>query len=362
MKGGDFKKVADEILSSHKIWVESDGKLGNKASFMHIDFTGEVFDTELSGASFTNCNLTKVVFKGKMIQNIQLTNCNLSESRFLFNEIKNILVENCNLSFAKFGGIHFDKGVFNKIKAEEVFFTQSFFDGVIFSDCKFSKSNFSSCSLNKIKIENSLLLMCDFAYCNFFGGLFSTTGFKSCDFQSVEFNKTNFNKSDFTSMNANTPTSFSSAKFKSITIKDCTFDKSFNRNQIKQSKRNNLLKRYFQIGVFYLLNIIQFIIVIFSIFALFKYKIDEIKLLSLGVLLSLFVYLNNSNIENYTNNFDFKMKMTIAINYLFSFLMLLGLWQYSLKFENFAVSVSLLTIIFVLSLQSFFVFKKQSIL
>ena len=170
MKEEVIKTVASEILSSHQTWVESSGKQGNRASFMHIDFTGITFEAELSGATFTNCNLTKATFKGKIVKDIQFTNCNLSEAKLMFTEVKNITIEGCNLSFIKLEKVHFEGGVFRKINATEAFFIKSFFAETLFSECKFSKSNFSSSALSKLTIERSEFLACDFAYCNFLRG------------------------------------------------------------------------------------------------------------------------------------------------------------------------------------------------
>ena len=110
--------------------------------------------------------------------------------------------------------------------------------------------------------------------------------------------------------------------------------------------------------IFYLFNLVQCSICIFCIFYFLLYRIDEIKVLSLGVLLSLFIYLNNSNIDDLIRITNFKIKLIISTNYIIAFMTLLILWKHSLKFENFAVSISILAILGVLGLQSYLVLKK----
>lgn len=72
-----MKKITEEerkkILEQHKLWLESEGKEGERADFSYTDLSGVDFSGEnLKGAIFTGAKLTSTNFQGAKMYGVDI--------------------------------------------------------------------------------------------------------------------------------------------------------------------------------------------------------------------------------------------------------------------------------------------------
>ncbi len=161
------REEVEEILTSHKKWIETNGKEGEQADLSYVNFTycnpKGWEDTEkygkqhfdFSGSKFI---FTKVNFSGSVFRNERFNEADLKQA--VFKDAKFFL---CNLMRAKLNGMKFMEMTFNKCS-----FIDANLEGVNFIGCDLSdskiwrESDSFDVSLKDASFQDSVLKDIDF--------------------------------------------------------------------------------------------------------------------------------------------------------------------------------------------------------
>ena len=92
----------DKIIKNHKIYLETDGKEGQKAYLTDVDLT----DAYLTDANLTNANLTNANLTNANLTNVDLTNANLTNVDLYNANLTGVDLTNVDLTKASLSHVY----------------------------------------------------------------------------------------------------------------------------------------------------------------------------------------------------------------------------------------------------------------
>lgn len=129
----------------HKIWIETNGKSGEKLIFDEIDLKSiNISNYNFSQSSFLLCD-----FSNSKLTNINFGSANLSSSIFC-----NGYLTDCNFYKADLGYVNFSDSIIKNTKFSKVDFFESVFKDVDIENCNLVNTNFYSTDFSNGKINN----------------------------------------------------------------------------------------------------------------------------------------------------------------------------------------------------------------
>jgi uncharacterized protein YjbI with pentapeptide repeats len=380
-----FDENIFEILTSHTLWLSSNGVKGSKAVFMHINF--ENFDftkSNISEAIFKNCSLKGCKFHNieSEIEGTFFALCDLEDATFL-SDLKNVKFEECNLQNVKMESIIVSNSEISKCFGGDSIFIKSLFQNATFQSNKFHNADFNSAKIANCNFKSNVALICDFAYTEITKTFFFKNVFNGSDFHSSKINSSKFESCELTSFKNGSDaikTSLDFTKFINCVFKSCTFEETQASLKAKIVKNNRETKAFKYTNkskkLSYLVSFLYFAFLVnIATLPFLKLSVLNFTLLSLPIFLtSSFLYTNLQNLKkyilenikptsrakglNFLTVFYLKENKVAKISLLIPPLILAYFWVNSFRLDNFFISFSLLCMLFCNSILAFFTVKK----
>lgn len=387
-----------ETLKNHSIWIQTSGKKGVKAIFMHANLSGFDFSNlDLSQAVFKNCDLSFTKFGKNILENIDFYGSNLSGTIFLNKKLININFEKAQLSGLKASEVDFISCNFNLIESKNVDIIKCKITKCNITNCHFFSCNFNFSEFVESKLEKTIFTLCDCSYLLVINCKLLETSFLGDELHCANFISSTIKHSHFKSFveennSQKINTILNMTKFNDCIIQDCFFEedkKSLTKKFItskyfskKINKHSNIKKVENKMKI---ASLASFSITLASIlylpFAISIYGLSSTLLLGFASVIFVasnfyitLIYFYKKLINNIkANNVKIAKKQNNLINkiipnkiagllhikLLFLPSSIMGLfWVYSLFFENFTFAFLHLVLFFYSFSTSFFIIKK----
>ena len=143
------KAEIENILKSHKRWLDSYGKEGKRSTLYKVDLTGaEINDYDLTKAVFAECDLSNAKLNNSDFTQATFNGVNLGNAKLVGAKLIGTKFRNADLTAADLGWCSIKNTDFRSAKLNRVNFTNAIISG----------SNFSGASLRGATIEKSQLI------------------------------------------------------------------------------------------------------------------------------------------------------------------------------------------------------------
>ena len=338
-------------LESHQAWLKNSNE-GAKANFMHVNFKNFNFSKfDISYIVFKNCVFDNANLNNKSIIEAEFHNCDLAGASFKADEINSVLFENSNLSSVLFAKSHFINCVFRSCFSLEANFIKTTFQKCSFFKANFQLSDFNSCEFYECQIEDVNFALTDFINSVAVKSKFKNIVFTGVDMSEAKYKVCSFVETSFTSFkkkNGNAiKTSLKDTIFEDCGLSKCFFEekKEFVQNRIKKTKTNhNLGFEKIHKNIFYYLKGITSLFLLAIIVLILNNKITPISALVLGICSSAFIFIKTL-ILNKFSSLQTNPKIQFILGIFFATLVFVAFfsnWLFSLKYQNFNLSASLL--------------------
>lgn len=192
-----------EKMRLHKMWLESNGKEGERAIFTNLtgedlsgmDLSGCSFAKNISSCNFTGADLRLADFNDCIIKNTCFDNANLEMTSFVRVDFEAVSFNNATLDYAylylskiKYGDFNcvtFVRSDLSGIKAEQVDFSGSRFIGTDMTNSNIKESNleaadFTGSDMSGAKIESCRIVLGIFSNTRVVGTEFLNSDMVSC--------------------------------------------------------------------------------------------------------------------------------------------------------------------------------------
>ena len=154
------KERFEAILSSHRLWLKSNGKQGERAIIQDYDTAGCMFTgMNLKGFVFNCCHLACTDFSGSSFEDAEFNDCFIGDAVWINSNFPFAMFQCCTfmdgiVSYCDFGGAEFYGTELKHVNLTGSNFRKSkFFNDCKMQNCKLNDAIFSYSALKSISLE-----------------------------------------------------------------------------------------------------------------------------------------------------------------------------------------------------------------
>ena len=172
-------KNLKQILEEHQHYLKEDCENWKSMRACLTDLNLSYVDF-----SILKLNLSKVIFKGSIIDNCDFTKCCLRDADF----------SDTNISHTIFKKADLEATIFTKATVKNVIFDYGYLGGSCLNNISCEKSSFSHANMDSCDLSLSTIHKCNFTFARIYPGIFYLSDLRECDFSNTDIRYSCFHK------------------------------------------------------------------------------------------------------------------------------------------------------------------------